>query len=312
MLNKDQYNQDEYNDYYAQETRGAEISRRSDDEGGGKKIAIILLLLILIIAVGYFGWKSMNSSTLDGANISKNKVISKVEKTIEEPKATEDKEENIETPITPPASNQADEIAEQVQNITSSDGSNVKMNPEDIANIVQLVMMKMNKKKSKESTPSTPPTSTASPEDHVQNSQLVESLSGADVDSLSSISEGEEEKKPTLSKDVDIYNKIVLKDDKSNSNDALSQLSDEISSVIESEEDSKPTNSSDYTASITKEVKIRQKEMRYYIVKKGDTLGKVAKRFYGNVMDYKKIYEANPDILRRPDKIYIGQKLRIP
>jgi nucleoid-associated protein YgaU len=52
--------------------------------------------------------------------------------------------------------------------------------------------------------------------------------------------------------------------------------------------------------------------MRYVIVKKGDTLGKIAKRVYGNVMDYKKIYEANPDILRRPDRIYIGQKLRVP
>jgi len=287
MLNKDQYNQDEYNDYYAQETRGAEISGGSgDDEGSSKKIAVIFLLLILIIAVGYFGWKSMNSSTSNETTTDKSKVVSKVEKTIEEPeaveepKAVEDKKETKNTPVTPPpASTQADKIAEQVQSITSSDSSNGKMNPEDIANIVQMVMMKMSKEKSKKSTPTPTPTSTASPEDHAQDSQLMESLLSTDVDSLSSISEGEEEKKPTLSKDVDIYNKVVLKDDKSNSSDALSQLSDEISSVVESEEDSKPANNSDYTASIAKEVKIRQKEMRYYIVKKGDTLGKIAKRF---------------------------------
>ena len=52
--------------------------------------------------------------------------------------------------------------------------------------------------------------------------------------------------------------------------------------------------------------------MRYITVRKGDTLGKIAKRVYGNVMMYKKIYEANPDILRRADKIYIGQRLRVP
>jgi len=47
------------------------------------------------------------------------------------------------------------------------------------------------------------------------------------------------------------------------------------------------------------------------VVKKGDTLGKIAKRAYGNAMAYKKIYQANPEVTR-PDRIYIGQKLRIP
>lgn len=49
-----------------------------------------------------------------------------------------------------------------------------------------------------------------------------------------------------------------------------------------------------------------------YEVVSGDTLSKIAKREYGNANDWKRIYEANQDILKNPDKIYPGQKLKIP
>lgn len=51
---------------------------------------------------------------------------------------------------------------------------------------------------------------------------------------------------------------------------------------------------------------------RTYTVKSGDTLGKIAKEFYGNAMEYPKIFEANKPMLSNPDKIYPGQVLRIP
>ena len=44
----------------------------------------------------------------------------------------------------------------------------------------------------------------------------------------------------------------------------------------------------------------------------GDSLSKIAKREYGNAKDWKRIFEANKDILKDPDKIYPGQKLKIP
>ena len=51
---------------------------------------------------------------------------------------------------------------------------------------------------------------------------------------------------------------------------------------------------------------------QYYEVKKGDTLWKIAEQFYGDGNLYKKIFEANRDILKNPDTIKIGQKLQIP
>lgn len=49
-----------------------------------------------------------------------------------------------------------------------------------------------------------------------------------------------------------------------------------------------------------------------YTVVKGDTLSAIAKRFYGNANEYMKIFEANKDQLKDPDKIQVGQVLKIP
>lgn len=49
-----------------------------------------------------------------------------------------------------------------------------------------------------------------------------------------------------------------------------------------------------------------------YTVQKGDTLQKLAKEFYGTTKKWTKIYEANKDILKGPDKVYPGQVINIP
>lgn len=51
---------------------------------------------------------------------------------------------------------------------------------------------------------------------------------------------------------------------------------------------------------------------RYHDVVKGDTLSAIAKKYYGDANQYNKIFEANKPMLIHPDKIYPGQKLRIP
>ncbi|TCI93217.1 peptidoglycan-binding protein LysM [Tenacibaculum sp. M341] len=51
---------------------------------------------------------------------------------------------------------------------------------------------------------------------------------------------------------------------------------------------------------------------QFHTVMSGDTLGKIAKEFYGDAMKYPVIFEANKPMLSHPDKIYPGQVLRIP
>jgi len=49
-----------------------------------------------------------------------------------------------------------------------------------------------------------------------------------------------------------------------------------------------------------------------YEVAPGDSLSKIARRFYGDANQYKRIFEANRDQLQDPDRIRVGQRLRIP
>lgn len=60
------------------------------------------------------------------------------------------------------------------------------------------------------------------------------------------------------------------------------------------------------------EVEHTEPEAQFHTVESGDTLSKIAKKFYGNAMKYPVIFEANKPMLKDPDKIYPGQMLRIP
>ncbi|HJQ20729.1 MAG TPA: LysM peptidoglycan-binding domain-containing protein [Gemmatimonadaceae bacterium] len=51
---------------------------------------------------------------------------------------------------------------------------------------------------------------------------------------------------------------------------------------------------------------------RTYTVKAGDTLSKIAQQFYGHASDWKKIQQANADLVRDPDKIQPGWTLKVP
>src|SRR3712207_1656813 len=60
------------------------------------------------------------------------------------------------------------------------------------------------------------------------------------------------------------------------------------------------------------QVSRQEPEAQFYDVKPGDTLSKIAKQFYGDANKYNQIFEANKPMLKDPDEIYPGQKLRIP
>lgn len=49
-----------------------------------------------------------------------------------------------------------------------------------------------------------------------------------------------------------------------------------------------------------------------HVVTDNDTLSKIAKHYYGDMMKYPQIFEANRDILNNPDVIHEGQVLVIP
>lgn len=326
MLNKDQYNQEEYNDYYRQETQGAEISGEEEESGIMGKLIMLLVILALIVA-GYFGYQAFSNSSDDEIDTSlqvtaESSLPQSVQQVQEEEPEVEAEPLAISPAPTQPVKEAKEEsqpivktepVAPATQSVQTAVTTQVvakqqgNMSPEEIAAVVAAVMQQMNQQQA-----SQPVTAPKVPKN---DAQLMNTLSQTEVDSISSdlikelenIDLDEDTQVTNNQEQVDVYNKINVED--TSGTDALSQLSDQIDALTS--EKVQKDRAANYTSSLQGEVSTRENEMRIIVVKKGDTLGKIAKRAYGNVMEYKKIYKANPHVTR-PDRIYVGQKLRIP
>lgn len=60
------------------------------------------------------------------------------------------------------------------------------------------------------------------------------------------------------------------------------------------------------------EAPAQEKEVEFYEIQKGDTLWAISQKFLGNGARYQEIFEANKEVIKNPDLIYPGQKIRIP
>lgn len=68
-----------------------------------------------------------------------------------------------------------------------------------------------------------------------------------------------------------------------------------------------------WESEIVADIKVEKTDIYgYWTVKSGESLSKIAKDVYDNGAMYMKIFEANKDQLKDPDKISVGQKLKIP
>jgi hypothetical protein len=132
----------------------------------------------------------------------------------------------------------------------------------------------------------------------ILNKQKVEKHSTLEEELLHA--EIESSPKRTL-QETNHYNKVVL-----SSNKEDGRLNRLIQNSTEKEQ------SSSYEKSLKSESSVRLSEMRIIVVKRGDTLSKLAKKAYGDIHAYDKIFKANPEIIKNPDEIFVGQKIRIP
>lgn len=69
----------------------------------------------------------------------------------------------------------------------------------------------------------------------------------------------------------------------------------------------------------TPKIKVKEYEMassqyeyKDYTIEKNDTLQKISNKFYGTTRKWELIYQENKDILKSPDEIYPGMKIKVP
>ena len=68
----------------------------------------------------------------------------------------------------------------------------------------------------------------------------------------------------------------------------------------------------DYDDDVLMMGEMEEEEFQYYTVGKNDTLQKISHKFYGTTRKWNKLFEANRDVLKNPDRVYPGTKLKIP
>ena len=274
------------NDYYnSYKKELAELEAYRKEESTQKVIRFILyfLIIFLFIVTVFYLYKYFNpiitkqNSFLQQETLtSKNKPLPNIVIREEElPQSIQLLESNVEKReniSSNPTNNQKSSIKNTHKAVSS-------MSEQDIALIVKIIMSQMNAKVEK------------------PLEQQLEEVS----------------EQKFVNKDLkktNHYNKIILTENeiKDIKNSSLMQLKSSLNNII----NELVLVDSNYTKALKNELLSRKNEMRIMIVREGDTLSKIAKRAYGNNADYKKILSANPEIIKNPNQIFVGQRLRIP
>lgn len=274
------------NDYYNSYKREMQELEAYEKQGKVQrlmKIIFLITVLLLSILASYYLYKYFNPDV---------KTIQKTESTIPKQKSklptiTINEEELPQSPqLIAYQIEQMNDIQENATDTTKVHKveRTTNISQKDIALIVQIILAQMNTK---------------------QKPSLEEQLTAV-----------ESSKFPQKQlKESNHYNKVIINNnkiasDKTIQNSYLVELTNDLNHILEEPVEDKVETK--YSTSIEEEVAYRKNEMRIIIVKKGDTLSRIAKRAYGNYNDYKKILSANPEIIKNPNQIFEGMKLRIP
>ncbi|CAA6821889.1 MAG: Ferric siderophore transport system, periplasmic binding protein TonB [uncultured Sulfurovum sp.] len=276
--NSNQNSNDYYNSY-KKEMAELESYRREESLQNVLKFIFLVLAIVLLATGAFYLYKYFNPTLDEKTPISKTeKVFSKndnLEKIVI-------REEELPKSIQIQESNLL-----MHQNIKSnatdtqrtSAGTVSSMNEKDIELIVQIIMSQINTKKE------------IPLEDQLKNIENT-------IFQTKSL------------KETNHYNKIILTENevKNTKNSSLMKLTTNLNNIM--------NESVDLTDNYSKELDIeltsRENAMRIIIVQEGDTLSRIAKKAYGDYDDYPKIFAANPEIIKNPNQIFVGQRLRIP
>ena len=293
---------------------------------------LILLVVLFLVALGliaflggkYFGGNSNTTqqpAVVQEQPIKKSEKLAAVEVAREVTQKAVEKQDNVKK-----EDSSVSELEQLVQekeqpkaktavekSITQVAKSSGKgLSKEELATIAKLVAQELSKSNIKPAKENVKASGTTSQSD----AALVESLQNAQTDTLQdqkidTSSVKKSDVKATSNKKVDTFNKVVVKK-KSGEDDELAKLSSEIDTILQSEDVKKEEKNLKFKSTFDKEANVRAGELRFIVVKKGDTLSSIAYRAYGNWSAYTKIYRANPDLVKNPNKIYVGMKLRVP
>ena len=141
---------------------------------------------------------------------------------------------------------------------------------------------------------------------HIQNAAAtVESDGPTDVNVTDF---PESENAPEQITYIDLQKNVLTEDDFEPGNSPQNEPAPvELNATnIQDTEQSEPTDVSQYIQAE------KIKTQRFHIVRKNETLSAISRQYYGTANNWKKIFDANRDVIKDPNKINTGIKLIIP
>lgn len=276
-------NSDDYYNAYKKELAELEAYRKEESVYRLLKFLLFFLTLVLFSVAAFYLYEYFNPTLNHGqASLSQEQARPYNEKLSRVIIREEDLPQSIQLRESPMQSRKNIPLNATDTRQQANVQPTLTINEKDIQLIVQTIMTQMNIKKE-------PP--------EIPLEEQLEAIAHKHF------------KKKTLQQQ-NHYNKVVLSENSlpQGEKSSLMKLSNNLNTIIN--ENSNPTST--YAEAIKKEVTSRENEMRIIIVQKGDTLSKIAQKAYGNRNAYEKIFAANPEIIKNPNEIFVGQRLRIP
>ena len=297
-------------------------------------ILITVLVIVLIIAIGVIVYMGMKMMDMQNAQAK-----AQATQRIQQPSL------NVQEEVKKAIAKEMKQLQESLPKPQEKEERRLKR--EDIAAIVGMVMAQMQQKQAQakaknktavgdensldsqiekivDSEGEKEDTDVSTSKDADNNNELdnlLSALESVDADSVDEEENGDDEidldsldldkieAKEAKGQSSNSYNKVVVKED-NDTQDDLAKLGGEIEQLIK--KSAKEVKESEYEKRMKREVRERKNEMRTIIVRRGDTLTLIAKRAYGSGRMYKKLLRANPRLRKNPNRIFVGQRLRVP
>ncbi len=299
------------------------------------KALVILFLILLVIVLGGLAYKYLvKDDKSDKINNSKSEVVQKITQQKQQNSSQNSKQiittqKQDQQQIEKKENTLENKITTQVQQSTSG------LKKEEIALIVQAVLAQMKQSNQTQHSANQANTQPVKNEIKTQkkeeiddtlevssedDSELFNSLQSLNADSIENSAVdttnlqniNTNQKVKSTKKEEDTFNKVIVENKTSSSTDDLSKLYNQLNQIMKKDKSKIKSKNKKFVKKLIKETRVRKNAMRIITVRPGDTLSSIAKRAYGNAMKYGKIFEANPELISNPNRIYPGQKLRVP
>ena len=323
------YGDDEINGVYGRNGKGGQNPKTSSTLAKVIQVLLVLILLAVLVVLGIIGYMYAKKALLGE---EKGSTPVAVEKKTSNPPATSQQVQHSVAPKSQQAASVASQIQQKVQKSVaiSSVSSVAQVVPaaQQVSSVQQHSSALAQAQSSVVQQSSSAPVATVQKEKSVSemsDEELIAYLRSLKPDQLKKLNieelilarkkreQGKKKENVAVAKTEYLNNQLVLDKNikaKKEENSQIAALSQQLAAIVQTTP--QKVANKQYIKGLEKEAKVREEINRYYIVMPGDSLSKIAKKFYGKASEYIKIYEANQDIIKDPRLIYPGQKLRIP